>query len=55
MPKSQATRDIEEADQVASDLHAEDLTKLREEHDSHVTAIEADFDDLTPPARGDAR
>ena len=45
MPKFQQTRDIEAADQVASDLHAEDMTKLREEHDSHVAAIEAEFDD----------
>ena len=44
VPKSPATRDIEEADQFASDLHAEDVTKPREECDSHVIAIEAEFD-----------
>ena len=49
-PKSQATKDIEAADKVASDLHAEDMAKLKEEHDAHVSAVEADYDEFRADA-----
>ena len=46
VPKTQATKDVEQADQIASDLHMEDLAELREQHNSHVIAMESEFDEL---------
>ena len=53
VPKTQATKDAEQADWVASDLHMEDLAELREQHDRHIVAIESEFEEFR--AESDAR
>ena len=50
VPKTQATKDVEQADRVASDLHMEDLAEPREQHNSHVIAIESEFDEFRAEA-----